>query len=177
MSVHEIVTARTRLTPVAPADLDTLHRLFVDPGVRRFLWDDEIVDLEVTRGLIETSVAQFAREQHGLWLARPVEGGDPFGFAAYWYFHEPPELEILYGLAPTHWGSGLAVEIAGALLDLGFGTLGFERVVGSTDAPNVASVRVMEKLGMKPLRRASPKGRPTVWFVIDADERRRRLGG
>ena len=55
--------------------------------------------------------------------------------------HQPPQLELLYGIAPEHWNKGLATEAANAIIRHGFDTLGFERIEASTDAPNAASVR------------------------------------
>lgn len=165
--MHEIHTTRAVLRPVAPDDLDALHALFVDPEVRRFLWDDEVVARAVTEDVIARSQSQFRDQGHGLWLARLAQTSDPAGFAGFWYFHEPPQLELLYGLAPTQWGRGLATEIAAALLRHGFGKLGFARIVGSTDAPNTASCRVMERLGMRFLKREIGAGRHTVYYAVD----------
>ena len=59
------------------------------------------------------------------------------------------EAELGWLIAPDHQGRGLATEAARALLDLTFGPLGLRRVVASTTEENVASWRVMEKLGMR----------------------------
>ena len=40
-------TARTSLRPVSMEDVEALHRLWTDPEVRRFFWDDEVIP---TRG-------------------------------------------------------------------------------------------------------------------------------
>jgi RimJ/RimL family protein N-acetyltransferase len=54
-----------------------------------------------------------------------------------------------YLIDPAHAGNGYATEIAGALLDLAFTELGLHRVTAGCFADNVASWRVMEKLGMR----------------------------
>ena len=61
---------------------------------------------------------------------------------------DTPEVELLYGFAPAHWGRGLALEAARVVLAHGFDALGLERIAGRTDTPNRASVRVLERLGM-----------------------------
>ena len=53
-----------------------------------------------------------------------------------------------YGVARRLWGEGLASEAAAAVVDYGFETLSLAKVFATTEAGNVASVRVMEKLGM-----------------------------
>jgi len=163
--MHEIETPRTRLRPVRGSDLQTLHRLWTHPDVRRYLWDDEVIPIELTASVIERSEAQFAAQRHGLWLAQEKPGDAIIGFCGFWYFRDPPELELLYGVDADHWGRGLATELAQAMLRHGFEALGFERITGSTDFPNLASARVMEKTGMRLDRRVLRDGKDTVFFV------------
>jgi RimJ/RimL family protein N-acetyltransferase len=40
--VKLIETPRLRMRPFATGDVDELYRLWIDPGVRRFLWDDQV---------------------------------------------------------------------------------------------------------------------------------------
>ena len=65
--------------------------------------------------------------------------------------HDPElrEAMLWYVLNPAHWGKGYIPEAARALLDFAFGTLGLHRVFADCDPRNPASVRVMEKLGMR----------------------------
>jgi hypothetical protein len=44
-----LTTARCLLHPIGPEDVEPLHDLWTSPGVRRFLWDDEVVPIERTR--------------------------------------------------------------------------------------------------------------------------------
>lgn len=57
--------------------------------------------------------------------------------------------EIGYRLPVRSWGKGYATEIATALVDYGFKTLGLERILGTTHPENVASQRVLLKCGFK----------------------------
>jgi RimJ/RimL family protein N-acetyltransferase len=47
------------------------------------------------------------------------------------------------------WGQGHGTETAMALLGLGFGHLGLHRIFATCDPANVASARVLEKIGMQ----------------------------
>ena len=58
--------------------------------------------------------------------------------------------ELGYVLHPDHYGRGYATEAGAALLRLGFEDLAMHRIVASADARNVASIRVMQRLGMRP---------------------------
>jgi RimJ/RimL family protein N-acetyltransferase len=56
---------------------------------------------------------------------------------------------LWYTLHPDSWGHGYAPEAARALVGFGFRELGLHRVWADTDPENLASVRVLEKLGMR----------------------------
>jgi ribosomal-protein-alanine N-acetyltransferase len=160
-------TARLRLRPLAAADVDDLHRLFTQPGVRRFLWDDEIIPRERTTAVVERSTALFATHGFGLWAISFKDSPAIVGFCGFWHFHEPPQLELLYGLSSDHWHRGLATEAATAMIRYGFDALGFARIEASTDAANTASVRVMERAGLRFWKREMTNGLDTIYYAID----------
>ena len=164
MGDKELKTARLVLRPLRMADADELHALWTAPGVRRYLWDDEVIAPERTADVIAESERLFASEGYGLWAARHHGSEALVGFGGYWSFHEPPRRELLYGVAKSHWGKGLATELASALMQFGTEQRRFAEILASTDAPNVASVRVLEKLGFELERRATSSGRDTLFF-------------
>jgi [ribosomal protein S5]-alanine N-acetyltransferase len=52
-------------------------------------------------------------------------------------------------LAQAHWGKGYATEAGAAMLRYGFDEVGFHRITATCDPDNVASARVLEKIGMR----------------------------
>lgn len=54
-----------------------------------------------------------------------------------------------YELAPAHWGRGNATEAGHAMIRFGFEECGLHRIGAHCVAENVASARVLEKLGMR----------------------------
>ena len=56
--------------------------------------------------------------------------------------------EIGYSLHPEFWGIGLATEAARLLIDFGFNELHLHRIYATCDPRNIASYKVMEKLGL-----------------------------
>ena len=117
--------------------------------MRRFLLDDAVVDRAWVEGEIKASQARFAAGSIGLYAAHPRDEPDRLvGFAGFRPFYEPPVLQLVYAVAPAHTGRGIAQEMAHAVIDLTFSRYGFQEVRASTDAPNLALVRVLERLGM-----------------------------
>ena len=149
---------------MTPDDTAELHALWSSPGVRRFLWDDEIIPLTRTRAAIEQSQAMFAERGCGLWGAWPSASPNLIGFTGMWPFRDPPDLELLYGVTEPLWGQGYAAEIAHAVMTYCFDALDMPVIRASTDAANAASVRVLEKLGFRCVRRSMVAGLDTVFY-------------
>ena len=59
------------------------------------------------------------------------------------------EGDIGYEIAHTRWGQGLATEAAREMLRLGFEDLGLHRIWATCVSENIASAKVMVKLGMR----------------------------
>lgn len=70
------------------------------------------------------------------------------------------EWEIGWSIRRAFWGCGYATEAATAMLDFAFGELNAHRVLAICHAGNAASIRVMQKLGM----RADGRLRETRWL-------------
>ncbi|HSE37072.1 MAG TPA: GNAT family N-acetyltransferase [Blastocatellia bacterium] len=161
-----ITTARLCLRPLSLNDLEPVHALWTESGVRRFLFDDQIISCEQAASEINQSAERFKTDGCGLWGATYRQKTELIGFCGYRPFHDPPQLQLLYGFHPDHWYKGLATEASRAMLRFGFERLGFQRVVASADAPNTASLRVMEKAGMTFDRRETVNGLDTVHYSI-----------
>jgi ribosomal-protein-alanine N-acetyltransferase len=165
-----IQTARMELRPLRSADGDLVHRMWTNPDVRRFLFDDQIVPRARVDEEIAASAARFGAGTCGLWAMRDLRGDALVGFCGYRPFHDPPQLQLLYGLDPACWGKGFATEAARAMLRHGFLVHGFDPIVACTDAPNVASVRVMERAGMRFEKRVMVDGLDTIYYVLSRAE-------
>jgi len=144
-----LTSQRTTLTPFRDADAEELLALFRDPDVRGFLLDDVLVTPAWMEGEIEASQRRFARFGTGMWSVR--WRGEPaiLGFAGFREFFEPPELQLLYGFLPRCRGKGLATEVTKRLCEFAFEELERDEVSATVDAPNRASLRVLEHLGMQ----------------------------
>ncbi len=166
MSLTPLTTPRLQLTPACAADAGALHTLWTAPEVRRFLWDGAVIAPEVATGLVQRSIDSFDRHGFGLWVVRLRSTGALIGFCGLRLRDNAKDPELLYGLAPPYWRQGFASEAGRAVLAYAFDTLGIERVSAATDAPNVASERVLQRLGMSFSHREWVEGRETVYYVI-----------
>ncbi|MFN7931924.1 MAG: GNAT family N-acetyltransferase [Bryobacteraceae bacterium] len=145
----ELETERLRLSPVSMDDVDALHALWTDAGVRRFLWDDLIIDRETAHEVVQATLEDWGDYGVGLFAIQLLGEEEIIGFCGVRRFPPDEEWELLYGLLPAYWGNGLAVEASAASLRFAFSRLPVDRIAGRTDGPNKASIRVLQKLGMR----------------------------
>ncbi len=73
------------------------------------------------------------------------------------------ELGLFYAFSPAFQGQGYATEAARAMVGYAFRQLHLKRVVATTTYENVASIRVMEKLGMRIEKNPYPD---PPWFQV-----------
>jgi RimJ/RimL family protein N-acetyltransferase len=138
-------SARLAYRRLCPDDIDAFHGLCLDDHVRRFLLDGQEVPRQWATAAIETSERLFDSHGVGLWLL--VRDRVPIGFCGFRAFDElGPEPQLLYALRRPYAGRGLATEAAAIMLEQ-TRRLGWTRVVGAVDQPNIASQRVLQNLG------------------------------
>jgi [ribosomal protein S5]-alanine N-acetyltransferase len=159
-------TERLLLRALSTNDVDSLHRISNEPNVPLYLWDDEAVSETTIKGLIAQSDRMFSKERIGVFGIRMRGREDLLGFCGFVRLGGMEESELWYELTQKVWGRGLATEAARACVRYAFEDVGMERVIAGADAPNTASLRVIEKLGMKYLDNISPSAPEEPYFVL-----------
>ncbi len=118
-----------RWITAAPAGLDDYRARFVDPG-----------------RLAKTLVVEHGGSVVGDLM---LSVGDAWAQAEVAGRARAVQAEIGWVLDPRHGGRGYATEAVRALLRICFADLGLRRVVGNCFAANIASARLMERVGMR----------------------------
>lgn len=161
---RELETARLRLRPCRLEDFESVYGLWTDEHVRRFLFDGRIVSPGEARAFVEASLSNFERRGYGLWLVYARGGESLVGFAGLLGAEEGEAPNLIYGFRPDCCGRGYATEAARAVLDYAAQGLRLNLIKADVDEPNAASVRVLEKLGMRRTGRAVVEGRPLLYY-------------
>jgi len=146
-------TDRLLLRRFTPDDLGALYALDGDPAVIRFTnLDGKRAPYALYRDvLIPRNLAYYDKYPgYGYWVAVEKCTGEDLG----WFhfrpdYDDPDEIELGYRLRRSAWGKGYATEGSRALVRKGFEELGTVRVTATALAANRASVRVMEKSGLR----------------------------
>ena len=88
----------------------------------------------------------------GLWALERLDTGEFIGFTGLVFFADvlpfAPATEVGWRLRREQWGHGFATEAGRAALEYAFDVLDLDEVVSMTAATNLASQRVMQRLGM-----------------------------
>ena len=145
----DLFTPRLHLREFAEADFPALRELDSKPEMHTY--EREMPEIDETRQSLETYIHEQLEVPRTTYrLAITIPPGDTalgiVKFARQW--EAIREWEIGWAVHPVEWGNGFATEAARYLMDWGFRELNVHRIVAFCHASNIASVRVMEKLGM-----------------------------
>jgi RimJ/RimL family protein N-acetyltransferase len=147
-----IETTRLTLRRFQEEDAESVLDLYGDPDVVRYLYTEPLQP-DGLRASVDRRLQSPRLEAEGdvLELAAELRSTGQFVGAMTFFYRSTAHSrgEIGYTIAPGFTGQGFATEGAAALLRLGFETLGLHRVEGQCDVRNLASARVMERIGMR----------------------------
>ncbi len=162
-------TDRLLLRRYVEEDAEAFFELNSDPRVLQFVPDSALVDIEQARQiLIDHPIADYRKHGFGRGACILKSTGEQIGFAGLKYLEELGEVDVAYRLLPAFWGQGLATEAALASVRYGFDQLGLKRIIGLAMPENVASIRVLEKAGLRYTEEASFWGHRFSKYSISA---------
>jgi RimJ/RimL family protein N-acetyltransferase len=141
-------TARLTLRPLAPGDAELMFALNGDPEVMRYLPDGAFASVDAARSFLEGYQDVYRTDGFARWAAVEEATGACIGWCGLRRLASG-EVDVGYRLVRAAWGRGLATEGARASLDYGFSVLRLERIVARAETANGASVRVLEKIGLR----------------------------
>jgi len=145
-----VETPRLRLRELTVEDAEFVFRLVNEPSFLSNIGDKGVRNLEDARQFILEG-PWTCQEKHGYgqFLVELKEGGVPIGICGLLYRESLDVTDVGFALLPEYRKRGLAYEATDAVLKYGHSTLGIDKIVGLTSEENLASIRVLEKLGMK----------------------------
>jgi [ribosomal protein S5]-alanine N-acetyltransferase len=169
MSLNETITETPRLTlrRWSPADAEAYMELYRSPEMFRWLGDGRSqppTDIRQVRRRLAERAADAG--PLALWAACEKTTGDVIGNCGLLATPEAGGVELVYHIGRPYWGRGYATEAARACLAYGQGPLHLPRIVALVYPENRASIRVLEKIGMRPMGERSAHG--TVLLLFEA---------
>lgn len=139
-----------QLRPLSEADLDALVALDSDPEVMRYINGGQPTPRALcAEVLLPRMLAAATRPGLGFFAVEAPDGA----FMGWVHLRpdsfEPAWAELGYRLARPWWGQGIATAASRRLTERAFDELGVEVVSARAMPKNLASRRVMEKVGLR----------------------------
>lgn len=155
-AAHVLETGRLRLDRLVEADADLMLRVWNDPDFIRFVGDRGIRTREEAVEALREGVLRLWRESgYGPYRVSLRVSGESIGVCGLFQREGLDSPDIGFGLLPGARGKGFAFESAAAVLTHVRSDLDMRRVLAIVSPGNAASLRIIEKLGMRlegPLR-------------------------
>jgi len=146
-----LITDRLILRPIDVIDAEAIFSYAKNPNVCRYtLWEahQSVEDsLNYIKDYIFGYYSKGVPEPFGITLKdNPQNVIGTVG--CFWTSKQAKAMELAYAIAEEHWGKGLVVEASQAVMDYCFREFNLKRIQARCKTENIASSRVMEKLGM-----------------------------
>lgn len=150
----DLETSRLKLTRIKPEDAESIFGLFADPKVVEYYDLEPFTAVAEAEKLMELFESRIRSESGIRWAIRERGSNQLIGTCGFnSWSKKMRNAAIGYDLKPMHWGSGITTEAVSEVLRLAFsGSLPcgpLHRIQADTVVGNVASERVLMKLGFK----------------------------
>ncbi len=157
-----IETLRLRLRPFTASDLPAFIAYRNDPVVARYQSWEGISEAEAEAFLQQQKKIQPGVPGQGMQIAIELQKTGALIGDCYFIIleHDQRQAEIGYTLSRACQGQGFATEAVSCLLTYAFAQLHLHRITAITDCENLASIALLERLGM----RREGHFRQNVWF-------------
>ena len=142
-----IETPRLYLREFELSDARSMFDLNSDKEVIKYTGDDHFSSESEALNFIK-NYDHYKNHGFGRWAVILKENNTFIGWTGL-KLNEENDIDIGFRFFRKYWGRGYASESAEAVLDYGFNFLKIDLIVGRVAPENKASVRILEKLGMK----------------------------
>ena len=143
-----IETERTIMRNLTIEDAADFYALNLDPEVLKYTGDKPFENIEEAKIFIR-DYDQY--EKYGVGRLAVIERATSkfIGWCGLKYHKNENEYDIGFRFFKSYWNKGFATETAKRCLEFGFRNVGIERIIGRAMKENLASIKVLEKVGMR----------------------------
>ncbi len=149
MNIPNIHTRRMILRGFTPEDFEPLCAILSKRDVLRYLPNTEPFPPQVVERIMQRQTRHWQEHGYGWYAVADRQTAELVGWCGLNVLDETGETEIKYLLDKPYWGRGLATEAATRCMQAGFDEQGLGEIIGLVHPENIASRRVLEKLGLQ----------------------------
>ncbi len=166
-----IETDRLILREIVPADRNGLFAIDSDPEVNTYLGRKPVENIEQIDDIITFIRKQYVENGIGRWAMIEKNTNNFVGWCGLKLVKELTNnhinyYDLGYRLNKSYWGKGFGTEAAMATLDYGFITMKLKDIYAIADSQNIASINIIQKVGLKYINTFKLDNTDHDWFEI-----------
>ena len=161
-----LTTDRLILREFEITDAADLYELNIDPEVIKYTGDKSFNSIKDAEDLIK-NYTQYKTYGYGRWAVITKDTNEFIGWCGLKYLPDTNETDLGFRFFRKHWNKGYATESSILCLDIGFSQFGLDTIVGKVMTANIASIKVLEKVGMTYWKDFDFDGHPGQYYKIE----------
>jgi RimJ/RimL family protein N-acetyltransferase len=148
LGLDRVATPRLAGRRPEPEDRAAWIRWYTDPRIDEAAWPEHLRTADHAQAWLDGAIRHWERWGFGPWTV--LEAGTPIGQTGLTHtrVRGRPDVELGWCFASDAWGRGYATEMAREAVRVAFAVLELDEVVAFTTPGNIASLAVIERLGM-----------------------------
>jgi ribosomal-protein-alanine N-acetyltransferase len=160
-AIRHLDTERLYLRWLLPTDIAFIRELITHEEIRRFLGGP------IPSARHEAALSGYFTVEEGemVWLAETKDSLQPLGLISISHHADGFDDELSYQFHPDAWGFGYATEAAGRVLEYALKDLQLDRLIAETQSANSASRRLLERIGMREMKRLHRFGAEQIVYA------------
>ena len=143
-----IKTERLYLRKLDISDAENFYELNLNPKVIKHTGNSAFKNIAEAENFLK-NYSDYKKNGFGRWAVIKSSTNQFLGWCGLKYDENYNETDIGFRFFEHFWNQGFATESARACIDYGFEKLNLQTIIGRAMKENTASVKVLEKIGMK----------------------------
>jgi RimJ/RimL family protein N-acetyltransferase len=164
--IPTLTASRIVLRAYEEGEVSRLHEILQIPDILQYFPRSDPPSLAKAQRLVESQQKHWEEHGYGWWALALRDTNRLIGWCGLNFLLETDEVELKYLLAASFWGRGIATEASRVSLKYTLTETNLDPIIGLVHPDNIASQRVLEKVGMSFLDRRQYFGMECLRYVI-----------
>lgn len=162
-------TERLILRELNPNDAEDFYKLNLNPNVIKYTGNSAFKNINEARKFLE-NYKDYKLNGYGRWSVINKEMNKFIGWCGLKFGEMENENDIGFRFFEEEWNKGFATESAKACINFGFDKLNLKRIIGRAMKENIASIKVLEKIGLEYEKDVDFEGKEAVIYKIESQK-------